>query len=108
MKTVDAARLCATIRAARPLDQPVRHGAPAEAWTGRASGGRIRRRKSDEASGMLRGHDGLIRDNTFAAYTHIHAEGAPHWAPLFVVAAARYRGEKMPPAAGEDHPPRTP
>ena len=57
MKTVDAARLCATIRAARPLDQPVRHGAPAEAWTGRASGGRIRRRKSDEASGMLRGHD---------------------------------------------------
>lgn len=58
--------------------------------------------------GMLRGHDGLIRDNTFAAYTHIHAEGAPHWAPLFVVAAARYKGEKMPPVAGEDHPPRTP
>ena len=58
--------------------------------------------------GMLRGHDGLYRDNTFAAYTHIHAEGAPHWAPLFVMAATRYREGKMPPAAGGDHPPRTP
>jgi cobyrinic acid a,c-diamide synthase len=58
--------------------------------------------------GMVNGHDGLLRGNTFAAYTHIHAEGAPHWAPRFVAAAARYKEGKMPPAAGGDHPPRTP
>jgi len=52
--------------------------------------------------GMLDGRDGLVCGNTFAAYTHIHAEGAPHWAENFVQAARRYREgkEKMPPAAG--------
>ncbi|WP_156921826.1 hypothetical protein [Desulfovibrio inopinatus] len=34
---------------------------------------------------------GLVVNNTFAAYTHIHALGAPHWAPAFVKAALRYR-----------------
>ena len=67
--------------------------------------------------GMLDGRDGLMRANTFAAYTHIHAEGAPHWAENFARAAREYRklretGEagkgKMPPAAGGDLPPRTP
>ena len=63
--------------------------------------------------GMLDGRDGLVTGNTFAAYTHIHADGAPHWAPNFVAAAARYRQAregrgKTPPAAGGDHPPRTP
>ncbi len=41
--------------------------------------------------GMLRGKDGLLHRNTFAAYTHIHAIGVPHWAPNFVAAARRYR-----------------
>ena len=41
--------------------------------------------------GMLAGLDGLVTANTFAAYTHIHAEGAPHWAPNFVAAASAYR-----------------
>ncbi|KHK02118.1 cobyrinate a,c-diamide synthase [Desulfovibrio sp. TomC] len=37
--------------------------------------------------GMLDGLDGLVTANTFAAYTHIHADGAPHWADHFVAAA---------------------
>jgi len=57
--------------------------------------------------GMAGGRDGLLRGNTFAAYTHIHAAGAPHWAGRFVAAARRFRGEeeKMPPAAGGMMPP---
>ncbi|WP_084448788.1 cobyrinate a,c-diamide synthase [Desulfovibrio inopinatus] len=42
-------------------------------------------------NGMLGQHDGLVVNNTFAAYTHIHALGAPHWAPAFVKAAFAYR-----------------
>lgn len=41
--------------------------------------------------GMLDGRDGLVSGRTFAAYTHIHALGCPHWAPNFVRAAATYR-----------------
>ena len=33
------------------------------------------------------GRDGLLARNTFAAYSHSHALGAPHWAPRFVAAA---------------------
>ncbi len=28
--------------------------------------------------------DGLLKNNTFAAYTHIYAPSLPHWAPAFV------------------------
>ncbi len=42
-------------------------------------------------TGMLHGLDGLLENATFAAYTHIHALGAPHWAGNFAAAAARYR-----------------
>jgi len=45
----------------------------------------------DRGRGMLRGRDGLLHKNTFAAYTHIHAIGVPHWAPNFVAAARKYR-----------------
>ncbi len=41
--------------------------------------------------GMLGGRDGLVSGNTFAAYTHIHALGVPHWAGAFVRAAMRRR-----------------
>lgn len=41
--------------------------------------------------GMLSGRDGLLAGNVFASYTHIHALGAPHWAPAFVRAALRFR-----------------
>jgi cobyrinic acid a,c-diamide synthase len=33
----------------------------------------------------------IVTSNTFAAYTHIHALGTPHWAPNFVRAALEYR-----------------
>jgi len=41
--------------------------------------------------GMIGKRDGLVTGNTFAAYTHIHALGTPHWAPNFVRAALKYR-----------------
>lgn len=41
--------------------------------------------------GMLSGRDGLVSGRTFASYTHIHALGAPHWAPAFVRAALAFR-----------------
>ena len=41
--------------------------------------------------GMIGKRDGLVQGNTFAAYTHIHALGTPHWAPNFVRAALAYR-----------------
>ncbi len=62
--------------------------------------------RMERGVGMHGGHDGLLSRNTFAAYTHIHAEGAPHWAGNFVAAAAAFRAgkkaktTKMPPAAG--------
>ncbi len=45
-------------------------------------------------SGMLEGRDGILIGNTFAAYTHIHALGAPHWAPNFVRAARQYAARR--------------
>ncbi|WP_428562713.1 MAG: cobyrinate a,c-diamide synthase [Solidesulfovibrio sp. DCME] len=61
--------------------------------------------RMERGVGMHAGHDGLVFRNTFAAYTHIHAWGAPHWAANFVAASREYaRGhggqKKMPPAAG--------
>jgi cobyrinic acid a,c-diamide synthase len=41
--------------------------------------------------GMLAGRDGLLVGRTFASYTHIHALGAPHWAPNFVRAALAFQ-----------------
>ncbi|MGE4264413.1 MAG: cobyrinate a,c-diamide synthase [Desulfovibrio sp.] len=41
--------------------------------------------------GMLNGRDGLLSVRTFASYTHIHALGAPHWAPNFVRAALAFQ-----------------
>jgi cobyrinic acid a,c-diamide synthase len=45
-------------------------------------------------AGMLHGLDGLLENATFAAYTHIHALGAPHWAVNFANAAARFRSSR--------------
>jgi len=47
--------------------------------------------KMERGSGMLEGMDGAVYKNTFAAYTHIHALGAPHWAENFVKAAAGFK-----------------
>lgn len=43
--------------------------------------------RMERGAGMLEGMDGVVAGNTFAAYTHIHALGAPHWAESFVRAA---------------------
>ncbi|QLA18708.1 cobyrinate a,c-diamide synthase [Desulfolutivibrio sulfoxidireducens] len=45
-------------------------------------------------AGMLHGLDGLLSDATFAAYTHIHALGTPHWAGNFVAAARAFRARR--------------
>ncbi|WP_245168327.1 cobyrinate a,c-diamide synthase [Desulfobaculum xiamenense] len=44
-------------------------------------------------TGTIAGRDGIVRDNVFAGYMHIHALGAPWWAPHFVAAARRFRDE---------------
>ena len=49
--------------------------------------------RMDRGSGMVHGMDGVVSGNTFAAYTHIHALGALHWAENFVRASARYKAE---------------
>lgn len=35
--------------------------------------------------------DGLLYKNVLATYTHLHALGAPHWAPALVARAGEYR-----------------
>ena len=44
--------------------------------------------------GMIGKRDGLVSNNTFASYTHIHALGTPHWAPNFVRAALAWQQQK--------------
>jgi len=36
-------------------------------------------------------HDGLMKGNVLACYTHVHALGTPEWAPSVLRAAERYR-----------------
>jgi cobyrinic acid a,c-diamide synthase len=36
-------------------------------------------------------HDGLRKGNVLASYTHVHALGAPEWAPALVDAAVRHK-----------------
>lgn len=45
-------------------------------------------------TGMGKGYDGLVQNNTFAAYTHIFAPAVPEWAPAFVQAAIVYARSK--------------
>jgi len=47
--------------------------------------------------GMVNGRDGLLTERTFAAYSHIHALGCPHWAPAFVRAARDRRARSKAP-----------
>ncbi|WP_319762038.1 cobyrinate a,c-diamide synthase [Maridesulfovibrio sp.] len=44
--------------------------------------------------GMAEGFDGLIRDNIYAGYNHIHALSMPCWANNFVKAAAAFKKKK--------------
>ncbi|MEF2230162.1 MAG: cobyrinate a,c-diamide synthase [Pseudodesulfovibrio sp.] len=43
----------------------------------------------NRGNGIGGGRDGLLYENTFAGYNHIHALAAPEWAQRFVAAAAR-------------------
>ena len=49
--------------------------------------------KMDRGTGFWNGYDGLTRDNVLALYTHVHAEGTPEWANLFVQRARKFREE---------------
>ena len=48
--------------------------------------------------GIADGRDGLCRGRVLATYTHIHALGAPHWAPALVNAACAFRKMRRPEA----------
>lgn len=48
----------------------------------------------DRGKGMANGRDGLVRDNVYAGYNHIHALGVPCWAGNFVRAAAAFKHGK--------------
>lgn len=50
-------------------------------------------------TGSGAGRDGIVLDNVVASYTHLHATGAPQWAPALVQSAARFRDR----AAGDAH-----
>jgi len=42
-------------------------------------------------NGITGSTDGVIRQNIFASYAHLHSVSSPGWAPAFVSAAAAYR-----------------
>ncbi len=44
-------------------------------------------------TGAIDGRDGIVYKNVVAGYTHLHALGAPSWAPGLVDAARRWRDE---------------
>lgn len=45
-------------------------------------------------TGFFNGRDGLVKHNTFALYTHIHADGTPNWASLFVQRCQQWKLNK--------------
>lgn len=45
----------------------------------------------ERGQGMAKGHDGVLRRNCLAGYTHMHALSNPDWAPNFVAAARQFR-----------------
>lgn len=49
----------------------------------------------ERGAGLWNGRDGLCHKNVLATYTHIHALGAPQWAPALVSAAKRFQRSRM-------------
>jgi len=74
----------------------------------RATGGRDLERtvlRIERGHGLAGGRDGIVRDNVWASYIHIHALGLRDWAPRFVArirAAGRGRNPRLPELVG--HP----
>ncbi len=62
-----------------------------EQWSGSDSDLSV---KMLRGTGFINGRDGLVKHNTFALYTHIHAEGATDWAKLFVDRCKIWRKEQ--------------
>lgn len=46
-------------------------------------------------TGMDGKREGMVRRNILAGFTHVHALGAPQWAPALIEAAVRYRAERQ-------------
>jgi cobyrinic acid a,c-diamide synthase len=44
--------------------------------------------------GIVDGKDGMCYKNVLAAYTHLHAIGAPEWADGMIRCAGKFRGSK--------------
>ena len=49
--------------------------------------------KVRRGSGVLQGRDGLVSENVWAAYTHLHALATPEWAAGMILAARRFTAE---------------
>lgn len=45
----------------------------------------------ERGNGIVKGRDGLCRNNVLATYTHIHALGTPQWAPALVEQARLFK-----------------
>ncbi len=56
-------------------------------------------------TGSVPGRDGIVTDNVFASYVHLHARGTPEWAPGLVGRARVHRRERR--AGGEESSPGT-
>ena len=48
----------------------------------------------ERGKGILDKKDGFFKNNTFGTYTHIHALGAPSWAPSLVQKAIQFKHSK--------------
>jgi cobyrinic acid a,c-diamide synthase len=48
----------------------------------------------ETGTGLGSGRDGMVRFNTLACYTHIHADGMDSWAPALISRAAEYAGKR--------------
>lgn len=51
--------------------------------------------KMERGKGILEKKDGFFKNNTFGTYTHIHALGAPSWAPSLIKNAIQYKKSKQ-------------
>ncbi len=59
--------------------------------------------KVESGTGVACARDGLIRANTLACYTHVHANGLENWAPALVSAAAGYAVRHLNGGAETNH-----
>ncbi len=51
--------------------------------------------RMERGKGIIDKKDGFFKQNTFGTYTHIHALGAPSWAPSLIRKAVEYKSSKF-------------